>query len=362
MKKSLIAVAVAGAVGAPLSSAQAAEAYGFVSLQLEQISIGEDGGTGLIFHNGNFGGLAADESSLSLHDNARTRFGFRGSEDLGNGMTAGYRMEYDIDGSSEDAAVSNRLSWVSLSGDFGTLKVGTQWSALYNYLGWNIYRSDSHGAAGWYYLTSTFTSPFGGLPDNSSGLRISDTISYTFGAGPYGSDPFTFTVEARSNAGGTTDTANIDALTLAGQAAFGDVRVQALHFAESNDAPSGSPAEPSLTGLGARWSSGPLYLGGVYMTYDPDVNNAPEPSVIQVLAGYDFGGGVGAMAGFSTGDGDAQSGNTNDLTAFFLQADRDLSSRTKIFGEFETATLDEAAANGEDLEDSVLSVGIKHSF
>ena len=82
-----------------------------------------------------------------------------------------------------------------------------------------------------------------------------------------------------------------------------------------------------------------------------------------MLATYDFGGGNSGMAGFSSGD----SGNVDrDLSAIFLQFQRQLSSRTKAYVEIESATVDNGGfddnGNVDDAETSIVSLNLKHSF
>lgn len=385
MKKSMIAVAVAGAVGAPLSAAQAAtEVYGFVNATLESASVASGGGAAnaagvadfIIFNT------ATDDSGIVMSDVAETRIGVKGSEDLGNGLTANYRFEVGLGtsafdepggGVEEDADFESRLAWAGISGDFGSVKLGTQWGTLYEYSGWNIFRSDGHGGAGWYWATSLAN-------DDWFGLRTSSAVTYTYGGGGYSSDPFTFSVQgvidntsaaagdsgeagdsSRPGQGTGSPNANdeesLDALIIGAQGTFGEVTVNGVAYSENNT----TGPEPSLLSLGARWSSGPLYVGGSWLQVDRDNAAGNEPSVLIALAGYDFGGGLSGMAGFSVGDADT-SNNVGDLSAVFLQLQRSLSSRTKIYGEFESATTDKTNAGGQDGETDVLAVGIKHNF
>lgn len=52
--------------------------------------------------------------------NKSSRFGIRGSNDLGNGLTAGYQFELGIDNNS----VTTRDLFANIGGDFGTIQVG----------------------------------------------------------------------------------------------------------------------------------------------------------------------------------------------------------------------------------------------
>ncbi len=66
-----------------------------------------------------------DNTDLNLSSN-RSRLGVKGSEDVGNGLTVGYRYEWEVDvadKSTRDLGVRNR--YLTLSGGFGTALLGT---------------------------------------------------------------------------------------------------------------------------------------------------------------------------------------------------------------------------------------------
>lgn len=131
MKKSLIALAVLGAA----ASAQAADIslYGVVDTGLAYTYEDNWGLGGLVNHPTNGLGVAHTtdgESNLEMASgiNASSRWGIRGSEDLGNGMKVGFKLESGI--SSDDGTLSQggrlfgREASLSLSGAFGTISAG----------------------------------------------------------------------------------------------------------------------------------------------------------------------------------------------------------------------------------------------
>ncbi len=63
-----------------------------------------------------------------------SRWGIKGTSEVSEGLTAVYNFEYKIDASDASQNVG-RLSYVGLSGGFGTLTVGQIWSASYNSVG-----------------------------------------------------------------------------------------------------------------------------------------------------------------------------------------------------------------------------------
>ena len=118
-KKSLIAVAV---LGATAFSVQAADVtmYGKVD-------------TGLQFKSnevtvGNEAKIDSDTFSMETGRNSASRFGVKGTEDLGNGMKVGFKLENGFKSDSGELKTSNTLfdreASVSVYSDFGTLSMG----------------------------------------------------------------------------------------------------------------------------------------------------------------------------------------------------------------------------------------------
>ncbi len=347
IKKTTIALAVSAAALAPTVS-QAVTPYGFVNIGLESTSIDNAGAGNEIFATG-------VDGSVHANDIANTRFGFKGSNDLGNGLTAGYKLEFGTGTTSggrggpvEDAEpIDKRIAQISLSGEFGSVTIGNQWGILYEYLGYNIYRSHGHGGGAWYYMTKN-------INDDAFGLRVSNAYTYTYGGGGYSSDPFTFSVQLIADPDTATNDELLDATVIGGMVNLGDVSINLLSYSESDGS---GAAEPSLTGVGFRWDvSSDFYLGGTFITIDTDTGG--DPNAINLLGTYNFGDGLTGQLGFGNGDGDDVIADLD--STIFLQLQKDLGKGTLLYAEYETATLDGGAA-GDD-ETTVLSLAIKQNF
>ncbi len=78
-------------------------------------------------------GVMSSDSNVSVFDGG-SRWGIKGSNEAGEGLTAVYRFEHKI--STVDAGQpAGRLAYVGLSGGFGTVTAGQIWSAAYNSAG-----------------------------------------------------------------------------------------------------------------------------------------------------------------------------------------------------------------------------------
>lgn len=67
--------------------------------------------------------------AIDSGNSAGSRLGFQGTEDLGNGLKAGFRYEVEIQGDyngTNGIWSQSRASWVSLAGGFGEIRVGRQ--------------------------------------------------------------------------------------------------------------------------------------------------------------------------------------------------------------------------------------------
>jgi len=82
--------------------------------------------------------LVFDDTGESTTDmtGVGTRFGIKGSSDLGNGLVA--HGQYEFATNTDDAAdgvTATRIATAGISGGFGRFDVGNQWSAFYNSTG-----------------------------------------------------------------------------------------------------------------------------------------------------------------------------------------------------------------------------------
>lgn len=114
MQKKLIALAVAGLISAPAMAQSNVQIYGVVDLGLRHLSSSEA-----------FGALAKHKSRTAIDHSGQvsSRLGFRGTEDLGNGLKAFFTIEQSL--SPDTTAVGgNRQAFLGLEGGFGRFWMG----------------------------------------------------------------------------------------------------------------------------------------------------------------------------------------------------------------------------------------------
>jgi predicted porin len=114
MNKKLVAVAVAGLLVAPLAQAQTANVtlYGRMNLDMEVVNANGDKSRG-----------GVDNNIYRVSSNS-SRFGVRGTEALGGGLSAIFQIENSVNGDSGGGVIAARESFVGLQGAWGTFKMG----------------------------------------------------------------------------------------------------------------------------------------------------------------------------------------------------------------------------------------------
>ena len=155
MNKKLIAAAVSAVVMAPVASQADTTVYGRINNAID------------------LNGTSSAEGAEATTDisGISSRFGAKASADIGNGLTANGKYEFATTTDKEGGGIDDtRIATVGLSGSFGSIDIGNQWSAYFDTVGTLISPTYTLGAA--------IYSGVGGGP-----YRTSNTIKYsnTFG-------------------------------------------------------------------------------------------------------------------------------------------------------------------------------------
>jgi predicted porin len=117
MQKKIIALAIAGLASTAVFAQSNVTIYGRMDL-------------GGVYRDGNSGGVSGIDGKYEIASGvgAGSRIGFKGVEDLGNGLKAVFQSEFGIGidqvKDSSTASWTNRNSYVGLTGGFGTVVAG----------------------------------------------------------------------------------------------------------------------------------------------------------------------------------------------------------------------------------------------
>ena len=160
MKKSFIALALAGAAVSAAHAQSAVEIYGVVDMGF----VAESGAVPTATTK------ATPVSKLTSGVQSGTRLGFRGTENLGNNMKALFVLETgvaaDTGGFNQTNTAFGRQSFVGLQSDVGTLTLGRQYTPIFNTL----------------LVADPFAAGMAGAAQNlmpTGGIRMNNTIKYT---------------------------------------------------------------------------------------------------------------------------------------------------------------------------------------
>lgn len=331
MKKTAIALLVAGFAAAPIAAQADATVYGSARIAVSSKSFDEKNAAGQTTGDVDSGLTATDHAS---------RFGLKGSEDLGNGMKMVGRYEFKVNGGTAQingGAGVGRLSYVGLEGGFGGLYIGQQWSPFYELVG---------GA------TDQFNAV--GLAEAKTTVRIPAAVKYVGSFGPLKVSTAIVSVD-------NTDGEDIDQTQFGAAFSMDSLTLAAAVVSNAKEtAPTGG-ADGSLTGFSAKYSADAITVNASYTVADDKyAGAADDQSAFEIYGGYNMGAGNLVHASFgSTDSGDVDA----DSSTFAIGYQKKFSKRSRVWVEAQNQTRDGKSDTGNDLDDlTTVSVGMRHDW
>lgn len=330
-KKSLLAMALTGAVSNMAIAAPSVDVYGFVDIGLEHFNeSGLVNGTD-VYPGGGAANGNSDAQEFALTNNVHSRLGVKGEEAIEGGWKGTYKMEFKADVLEDNGyGLKTRLGWLGLEKGQHSFKVGTQWSPFMQYSGWNTARGESQGLASYFYVTDEIKG------SNAYGFRNSSSLSYTYGNGGWGSaSPVTATVALHVGDDDRTlavdgqdvlsNDAGITGVSVAGATTFGDLTLNAVYVknivaasaeAKANLATAENSAdadaiaaaralinEPAIYGVGAKLqATKALEFGFAYRGADRDLEENNYTYTTSVSTQYQFNDKTNIHLGFGQGE------------------------------------------------------------
>ncbi len=202
MQKKLIALAVAGLASTAAFAQTNVTIYGIVDYGYSYRFDGR--GLDSLTNKGSVGGPNSS-SRLDSGLQSGNRLGFKGTEDLGNGLKAVFLLEqgFNMDTGTQAGGgdqMFNRQAYAGLSGNFGTAVGGRLYTPFYTMM--LQYDPFANGTMGQYTNVWTPAATAGGLGGLTNPFRVDNAIAYispSFGG-------FTVTGAFSNNAGGDDST------------------------------------------------------------------------------------------------------------------------------------------------------------
>lgn len=356
MKKSLIALAVAGAFAAPAFAATGnVDVYGVVSVAIEDTDV-----TG---------------SDLAVVDKV-SRIGFKGSEDLGGGLKAIWQIEQGLTAAGSGVGtgtLASRNTFVGLSGDFGTFLMGRH-DTPYK-LGTGSLDPFSDTAAD--YNNGCIVGCINAVHDYRSPQAIA-YISPTWSGFHFAAAAIATNDAANLNSTDTFDALSVTGVYVNGPL-FGSLSYQSVEEASAGlggnadvqkilvagglVVPAGSTVAAAATAalagfgsdawkLGLGYTFGDAKVGFIYENVDVDVVN--DEITTWALNGVYNMGPIALKAAYYSQDAMGV-----DADAWSIGADYSLSKRTTAYAVYTDSSSD---ADPVIVDKSTWGLGLKHSF
>ena len=284
-----------------------------------------------------------DVSSTGMFNNS-SRFGFKGTEDLGGGLKAGFQLEAGFDSDTGTGSGLThpttgmsfaRQSEVNLSGGFGALRLGR-------------FTAES------YYATADYVSMHnhdtGSSSDAFYAYVMPDANKIAYRAPALGNLTLEAAVSMHEQAVGGKNAFDLAANYNLGALALG------AGYSKQGDV--------NQVGLRALYTVGAFTVGGYYQRdKNAYVLNGGSRDNIRLVGAYNMGASefhvnVGRA-------GEYKNVNDSDATQFTLGYNYNLSKRTKVYGYYTKVNNSSNAgymtgANGVDF--SSVAVGVRHNF
>lgn len=342
MKKSLIALAVLAASGAAMAQSTVT-LYGIADIYFAN----EKATTGVTDNKLSSGGVNG------------SRWGIKGSEDLGGGLKANFDLQQgfnmdtgaaaqrkDIAGNNVDAGF-NRQAWVGFSGDFGAVRFGNTTTPFDDYSGALNALWDSKVAPANYvfksigYNARTGNALFYSTPDLSG---FTAEVLYSLG-------------EDKTN---TTSASSATSVSLA--YAAGPLAVQFAYQVEDIANTLAKPNDAKFTRLGASYDFGAAVLKVTYGKAQ-NIANAADSDATDYQIGVDVPVSAAlTLSGSYAKSNDSKAAGVYEQSrkGYGLGAKYVLSKRTFLYGGYESDTA--TVQNADDLKHTIFAVGVQHRF
>ena len=369
MKKSLIALAVLAASGASMAQSSVT-LYGIADVWLGSAKDTITNSAGVRTSN--------RDTVLESGGVSGSRFGFKGTEDLGGGLKANFVLEqgFSIDTGVASSAGFSRQATVGLSGGFGEVQLGKAYTAY----------DDIRGTA-----DNTFDANFGSTDLTWVGYNASpnNTIKYVSPtiSGFSGAVSYSFG-EDKNTAGGTNKPSDVVSLNIqyaAGPlfAAYGYQREKSgaggempifngldsfftdtLASYAPGDLAAGADATSKYNFLTGSYDFGVAKLVGGYNTAKfSDVGGEAKAKEYQIGFEVPLSASLGFAAGYAQSTTEFDGVDLTKAKAYSAMLNYSLSKRTSVYAALaQVKTTSEFAGDPSQVKGNLYAIGLKHSF
>jgi predicted porin len=330
MKKSLIALAVLAASGSALAQSSVT-LYGRIDTSVGSI---KDSAAAAPKNKATTSMFADGKANLTA-----SRWGFRGTEDLGGGLKAGFLLEsrFFPDTGAIDGVQFKGASFVSLSGSFGEVRLGRS-TTVYDDVRVVSYASNVFDSG----FTPASNGVFSSGGDYNS--RFDNKITYLSPSmgGFYAGVDYALDEDAATKA---------DKMALKAGYRAGPMHIALGYQDEKTIA--------DYTGVSGSYDFGVASVSAGFNMRDSKTTAAEDTE-------YTFGvnvpfGAVALSAGFASSKTEVGSATTGKASGFGLGATYTLSKRTRAYVGYRAVEVKNAAGS-KTKDETLYAVGVRHDF
>ncbi|HEY0847751.1 MAG TPA: porin [Noviherbaspirillum sp.] len=325
MKKSLLALAVLGAFAGAASAQTNVTIYGIVDAAIERFDTNTTSAT-----------WSLTDGNSSFNKNG-SRLGFRGTEDLGGGLSAIFTLEngFNVDtGAMRADGIFSRQAFVGLQGGFGAVKFGRQYTPMF--LALDAIDPFGTGMAG--AINRLF---------NANGVRSSNTVNYSMAAaGLTGQLAYSFGEVAGDNSASRQ-------IGLGLGYANGPINVQ-FAYHDANNATNTGDTQTAL--IGGSYNLGVAKIHAGFQTDKTETGAVTNVKDRNWMLGASAPVGAGEVrASFIRSDDRLANADTDQYALGYVH---NLSKRTNVYTSYARQN-DKSATNADN---NVFNVGLQHRF
>jgi predicted porin len=327
MKKSLIALAVLAASGASFAQSSVT-VYGLADVWVGSVKTEDGKGHDVTTTKMESGGVNT------------SRWGLKGSEDLGGGLKANFLLEQAIKLDTGAAAGFSRQSYVGFSGGFGEVKVGKVWTAFDDVSGASDAMFDSPALAP---MNIIFNSV-------NYQANPSNTIYYTSPTYSGFSGAFSYSLDEKVAAASSVTSLSLSYAAGPIAAQFG---YQSENLKSSSD-------DTAYVRLGASYDFGVATAKFAYGKVT-DVGNVSGADTNEYQLGVDYpvNAALTLSASYARSDDNAKAGDQT-RKGFGVAGAYSLSKRTFLYGGYTNNSFSQVGAG--DSKVSAFALGVQHKF
>jgi len=330
MKKSLIALAVLAASGAAMAQSSVT-LYGIMDVWVGSVDT-DPGDSTTIMQSGGV---------------STSRWGMKGSEDLGGGLKANFNLESAVGVDTGASSGFTRQAWVGLSGGFGDVRFGLNNTPYDSYVisVHGVFDSD---------VSAMYLAKFPSLTGYNA--KAANSIKYVSPSMGGFSAEVLYAMDEETAATGTSASNGLETTSFALRYTGGPIYAD---LAYQSDEAYNTGLQTERTKVGASYNFGVATAKAHFITTADYKAVGADVDEWQIAVDVPLSSAMTLSANYATADYNAAAGD-KESSGYGIALAYSLSKRTTVYGGFGSVTTEEPGK--VDVDTTAYAVGVKHVF